>query len=580
MMKTKSTKTIVYSTLKQHSGLSIALIGCAIAVVLSSLIPPLLLRQVIDEHLVKGSTDGLAYLAFTYLGVLYAIGLADFLKGVVLTNLGQKITTKLRSESMAKMHRLDPLYFTETIEGETVSRIINDTEAVDVLFTGGIVNMGIDLFKIAGILFSIFLISLRIGIVSMILIPIIILITRMFQKGMLKAQRQSRSMIGRMTQQVSETLKNALVIKANGHESTMMDRFKKTLIQHTLSIETINKYDSLFPTVIQLIKALSVAILIASFLIGNVLFISIGSIVAAIELISNLFDPIESVGSELQSIQQAIAAINRSDDYLAQKEESPRDENFDLKELLNQGPSSLIFTHVSFAYEKGQVVLNDINLEMKGGQHLTFVGRTGVGKSTLLKLVLGLLPASQGKISLNSMDVSKIPHKVQRSLYGSVDQNFPLIKGTLRQQITLGDPSIDEEKVVLALKKVGLKQLITQSNLGLDALIPSQLQPSEGQKQLIAIARAIVLDPPVVILDEISSGLDGISWTHVSKVLRKVNKHRIVLSVTHRLSSIQDDEEVVILFEGKIRLKGTAKDLKEKDPWFRKAIQLEKLSLK
>jgi ATP-binding cassette subfamily B protein len=342
----------------------------------------------------------------------------------------------------------------------------------------------------------------------------------------------------------------------------MMERFKKTLIQHTLSIETINKYDSLFPTVIQLTKALSIAALIYSFLIGNVLFISIGSIVAAIELISNLFDPIESVGSELQSIQQAIAAINRIDEYLAQKEETERDQSFDLKKLLNQSSSLLKFNHVSFSYENNQTVLDDISLELTGGQQVTFVGRTGVGKSTLLKLVLGLLPANQGEITLNDMDVYKIPHKVQRALYGSVDQNFPLIKGSLRQQITLGDPLIDEEKVIIALKKVGLKQLITQTEYGLDALIPSQLQPSEGQKQLIAIARAIVLDPPVLILDEISSGLDGLSSAHINEVLKKVNKNRIVLSVTHRLSSIQDDEDVVILYEGKIRLKGKAKDLK------------------
>jgi ATP-binding cassette subfamily B protein len=579
-MKTKRVKDIVISTLIKHSGLSLALLVSAIAVVLSSLIPPLLLKQVIDENLMKAKTEGLLSLTLIYLGVLYTIGLADFLKGVVLTNLGQKITTKLRSESMAKLHHLDPAYFTETIEGETVSRIINDTEAVDVLFTGGIVNMGIDLFKIVGILFSIVFLSLRIGIVTLILIPVILLLTRWFQKGMLKAQRQSRSLIGRMTQQVSETLRNALVIKANGHELTMMERFKKTLIQHTLSIETINKYDSLFPTVIQLTKALSIAALIYSFLIGNVLFISIGSIVAAIELISNLFDPIESVGSELQSIQQAIAAINRIDEYLAQKEETERDQSFDLKKLLNQSSSLLKFNHVSFSYENNQTVLDDISLELTGGQQVTFVGRTGVGKSTLLKLVLGLLPANQGEITLNDMDVYKIPHKVQRALYGSVDQNFPLIKGSLRQQITLGDPLIDEEKVIIALKKVGLKQLITQTEYGLDALIPSQLQPSEGQKQLIAIARAIVLDPPVLILDEISSGLDGLSSAHINEVLKKVNKNRIVLSVTHRLSSIQDDEDVVILYEGKIRLKGKAKDLKENDPWFRKAIQLEKLSLK
>jgi ATP-binding cassette subfamily B protein len=579
-MKTKTVKSIVLSTLTKNKSLSVALIACAITVVISGLIPPLLLKQVIDQNLVKGSLDGLMTLTMIYLVVLYGIGLTDFLKGLVLTQLGQKIITQLRSQSMAKMHRLDPSYFTETIEGETVSRIINDTEAVDVLFTGGIVNMSIDLLKVFGILFSIFYLSLRIGIVTLILIPIIALLTRIFQKGMLKAQRQSRSLIGKMNQQVSETLRNALVIKANGHELTMMNRFKVTLTKHVLSNEKINGYDSLYPTVIQVIKALSIGALITSFLMGNQLFISIGSIIAAIELISNLFDPIENIGSELQSIQQAIAAIDRIDEYLAQKEEGPRDPHFDLTSILNKGLSSLRFNQVSFSYEEDQVVLDKINLEILGGQQVSFVGRTGVGKSTLLKLVLGLLPVSDGEITLYSIDVFKIPHAYQRYLYGSVDQNFPMIKGTLRQQITLGDPTITDDLVIKALHKVGLTQLISQSEKELDALIPLDLQPSEGQKQLIAIARAIVLDPPVLILDEISSGLDAISSAHIQEVLREVNKQRIVLSVTHRLSSLQDDEDVVILFEGKVRLKGKCKDLKENDPWFRKAIQLEKLSMK
>ena len=579
-MTTRSVKSIALSTMGKHRLLSVALLVSSIAVVISSLLPPLLLRQLIDENLIPGNTKSLLQLSLLFVVVLLGIGCFDFLKGVVLTNLGQHITTQLRSQSMAKMHRLDPSYFTHTSEGETVSRIINDTEAVDVLFTGGIVNMLIDCFKIIGILFSIFLLSSKIGLLTLVLVPIIAIITRYFQKGMLKAQRRSRALIGRLSQEVSETLRNALVIKANGHELTMMNRFKKTLIQHVISNEEINSYDSLFPTVIQVIKALSIGVLITSFIMGNGLLVTIGTIAAAIELISNLFDPIENVGSELQSIQQAIAAISRIDEYLDESEEAPRTADFDLNALLESDRSSLQFDKVSFFYEKDQNVLKDINLEIYAGQHVSFVGRTGVGKSTLLKLVLGLLPPSSGQITLNGIDVTQIPHSVQRLLYGSVDQNFPLIKGSLRQQITLGDREISEEAVILALEKVGLKVLINQSDKGLDALIPMELQLSEGQKQLIAIARAIVLDPPVLILDEISSGLDATSYAQVNEVLKEVNHDRIVLSVTHRLSSIQDDEEVVILFEGKIRLKGLAKDLKDNDPWFKKALQREKLSYK
>ncbi len=577
-MKAKRVSSIAIHTLSKHKGLFVGLVLCAVAVVITGLIPPYLLKLIIDQHLLVSKTAGLMPLAALYVSVLIIIGVADFLKGFVLTNLGQLITVDLRSEAMAKMHRMDPAYFTLTLQGDTVSRIISDPEAVDVLFSSGIVSMVIDLFKVIGIVISIFLLSTQIGLVTLGLIPVIVVITRVFQKGMLKAQRRSRALIGQITQRIGETLKNMLVVKANGREKTMMDRFTETLRQHYFSNESINAYDSLYPVVIQITKALSIAVLILSlFSKTNWLSISIGSIAAAIELISNLFDPIENIGSELQSIQQAMAAITRIDDYLAQPEESARLMTQIPTDLLSTGPSVLAFNHVSFSYEAQQVVLKDIELQIKGGQHVTFVGRTGVGKSTLLKLVLGLLSPDQGTITLNGIDVATIPHSLQRQLYGSVDQNFPMIKGTLKQQITLGDDHISDSMVLDALDQVGLGGLCTQVPQGLEAKIPQELTLSEGQKQLVAIARAIVTKPPVLILDEISSGLDSISDALISEVLKKVADHKIVLSVTHRLSSIREDETVVILQEGRIKTQGLAKDLKESDPWFKKAIALEKL---
>ena len=561
-MKNKRVTSIALETLSKEKGLLIGLILSAVAVVITGLIPPMLLRQFIDNNLSKGTTVGLSMLTLLYVLVLFGIGLADFLKGVVLTTLGQKITYRMRSATMAKRLLMDHLYFTKTMEGDTVSRIINDTEAVDVLFTGGIVSMIIDLFKIIGIVLSIFIISSKLGLVTLGLVPVIMIITSQFQRGMLKAQRRSRALIGMISQRIAETLRNMLVIKANGHERSMMDRFKNTLKQHYFANESINGYDSLFPVVIQITKAGSIAILILSITSNTAwIGITIGSLAAVIELLSNLFDPIENVGSELQSIQQAIAAINRIDEYLAQKEEAPRNQNLDVKEILSIRPAVLEFKDVSFSYEDNQAVLKDIDLTIQGGQKVTFIGRTGVGKSTLLKLVLGLLPADHGSITLNGIDVSTIAHSAQRQLYGSVDQNFPLIKGTLKQQITLNDPAISDEMVISALSKVGLSKLCTQVSQGLDALIPQELSLSEGQKQLVAIARAIATDPPILILDEISSGLDSVSDARIKDTIAKVSQDKIVLSVTHRLSSISDDVTVVILQEGIVKNSGLAKDL-------------------
>lgn len=580
MTRAKNVTQIATDILKQEVRLSLALIVCAIAVVVTGLIPPQLLRILIDTKLMAGESQGLLSLAILYVFVLFAIGLADFLKGFVLTTLGQKITKAVRSEALSKMHRLDPLYFTKAMEGDTVSRIINDPDAVDVLFTGGIVSMLIDLLKIVGITGSVFILSPNLGLVALILIPVIAVITRLFQKNMLIAQKRSRALIGRISQRITEALRNRLVIKANGKEGSILDRFSITLTQLYKAQESINALDSLYPVTIQITRALAIAAMVMAMINRQAwLGISIGSLAAAIDLISNLFDPIENVGSELQSIQQAIAAISRINDYLGEKEETPRDPDFDIQALLKQ-KATLVFDQVSFAYEDETIVLKGIDLTVNAGDHVTFVGRTGVGKSTLLKLVLGLLPPQSGLITFNGVDVSSIPHTVQRQLYGSVDQNFPLIKGSLRQQITLNDPSIDESMIVSALTQVGLADLMTKHPKGMDALIPDELGLSEGQKQLIAIARAIVTQPPILILDEISSGLDSVSDARIKSVIQTVSRDKIVLSVTHRLGSIEDEESVVILQEGSITAYGSMKDLRKHDPWLKKALALERLNQK
>jgi len=571
-------KKIVIATLNGNLAITIGLILFSLLVVISGLIPPVLLQRAIDLHLMVGQPKGLLELGLLYIGVLFLIGLSDFLKSALLTQLGQKIVYRLRSEALRKLHTVNARYFTRVGSGETVSRILNDVEAVDVLFTGGIVTMLIDLLKIFGITLAIFGYSQRIGILTLVLIPIVGLITLGFQKRMKSAQRNSRDLIGKLTQHVAETLENFLVIKANGKEKSRMNGFKGTLSQLYRTNESINLYDSLYPTTIQIVRALTISVLVGSFLIDSTwMAIGIGSIAAMIELVSNLFEPIESAGSELQSLQQALAAIDRIDEFFGEEPQSPQNQALTHEEIQ---VDELTFQNVSFAYETDQPVLTNVELKLKRGQRVTFVGRTGVGKSTLLKLVLGLIVPDEGQIQLNGIDVTTIPDRLRRSVYGYVDQNFPIVEGTLRQQITLGDDEISDVEVLRALGDVGLADLVHEHPKGLDAMIHRELTLSEGQKQLIAIARAIVTDAPILLLDEISSGMDGSTENEIDQVLRNIANQRIILSVSHRLTLLEDDDVVVILMDGRVKSQGTVKQLMQEDAWFSQTMRMQRSNFK
>ncbi len=570
-------KKIVIATLKENLAITIGLILFSLLVVISGLIPPVLLQRAIDLHLMVGQPKGLLELGLLYIGVLFLIGLSDFLKSALLTQLGQKIVYRLRSEALRKLHQVNARYFTRVGSGETVSKILNDVEAVDVLFTGGIVTMLIDLLKILGITLAIFGYSQRIGILTLVLIPILGLITYGFQKRMKHAQRQSRDLIGKLTQHVAETLENFLVIKANGKEYNRMKGFRNELSRLYRTNESINLYDSLYPTTIQIVRALTISVLVGSFLIDSTwMTIGIGSIAAMIELLSNLFEPIESAGSELQSLQQALAAIDRIDEFFGEEPQSPQNQELKQDEIR---VDELTFHNVSFAYEADQPVLKNVELKLHRGQRVTFVGRTGVGKSTLLKLVLGLIVPDEGQIQLNGIDVHTIPDRLRRSIYGYVDQNFPIIDGTLRQQITLGDETISDQQILKALSDVGLNELVSEHPKGLDAKINQELSLSEGQKQLIAIARAIVTDAPILLLDEISSVMDGSTESEIDQVLGNIANQRIILSVSHRLTMLEEEDNVVILMDGKIKNQGKVRDLLVEDVWFSQTMRMQKQKL-
>ncbi|MFR1708737.1 MAG: ABC transporter ATP-binding protein [Clostridium sp.] len=581
-MKDKLVGKSIKKVFKSNIIFCAILVLVIIGVVIVSLVPPQLLKVIIDKYLVNKVTVGLLNIAIIYLVVLIFIGILDVIKEAFLVVLGQKITKEIRKEMMFKLEKVNSMYFSNNDSGEVVSLFTNDVDTINSLFTNGIIGMIIDCFKVIGILASIWIFNTYLGLATLILIPIIYFITRGFQKLMLKAQLKNRVLVGKVNNHISESLKNITMIKAYSKEKYMEDKYVEYLKDNFKTVEEINYFDSVYSPIIQLIRAIVISIIvILSSSKFNYLGISLGMVAASIDLISNLFSPIENLGMELQDIQKAISGIKRVNKFYEEKEEEEKNKELK-KEILISNPTqiSIRFNNVSFGYTEEIKVLEDISFEVLSGEKITVVGRTGVGKSTLFKLLLGLIKPGIGDITINGVDVYSIPNKEKRKIFGYVSQGFTFIKGNIEEQVTLQDKNIPHNKVEEVMKLVGLHDYVLTLEKGYETMVEHDKLFSQGQKQLLAIARAIVTNPPILLLDEITANLDSITEEKVVSVLQEVSTSRTILSISHRLSSIVACDKIVRIEEGKVKNIGTPEEMIEKDNWYRSHLELEKLTWK
>lgn len=567
----------IKNVMKKNLALMLLLGFIISALVISSLLPPQILKSIIDNNLVPGNREGLLFMALLYMCAIFLIGLFDFVKETLLTVLGQKITKEIRMKMMEKLEKINAMFFSKNESGKIVSNFTNDVDAINSMFTSGIIGMVIDCFKIIGVIVSIWLFSSKLGIIAVVLLPIIYFITRFFQKRMLRAQINNLVSVSKVNNHISESVKNIQMIKSFSKEHYMERNYNEYLVENYKTIERVTFYDSIFSPVILIIRSLAIAaIVILSSKQLNLLGISIGMIAASIELISNLFTPIENLGMELQNIQQSISGIYRVNEFYYISEDNK--DNVDLSDILDTRNLSLSFSDVTFYYENGKNILENIDFQINPFEKIAFVGRTGVGKSTLFKVAMGVLKPNKGNITINGIDVYNIPNNEKRKIFGYVDQSLPLISGTVAEQISLGDSSIKLKQVIDALDFVGLTDYIEALENGYDTEIKKDNLFSQGQKQLLAIARAIVTNPPILLFDEITSNLDSITEEKILKVLEKAGQNHSILTISHRLSSMLSSDKVIILENGKIKNYETPEILLENDNWYKNHIELEKLT--
>ena len=513
-----------------HPFLTVGTILCVAASVVASLIPPLLLARIIDR--LTGGISLTFAAVLLYFGSLALEGVLSSAQETLLVLFGQKMTHALRSEMSQKLTRLPASTLVAQNPGEVAARFSGDVDTVEALFTSGIISMVADACRILSILAVIAVKNTGLALILLLVLPLFAVFTRHVQKKMLAAQLENRRAVAAVSGQVPETLHNIRTIRALGLERYMEGRYDRRIRESYVAVEKTNFYDAVYSPVVVLLNAAVVGIVMLLSASGKAeilsLFgMSVGTSVAVINYISKIFSPIESLGMEIQTIQSSMAGVKRIDAFLEQPERTIPTESD------NETRGDIVFSHVTFGYG-GKPVLNDFSMTVKEGEQVTLVGRTGAGKSTVFRLLMGLYQPEAGRITIGGVDVSEITDSERRTCIGCVEQHFSRVPGTVLEQITLGDLQITEEMAQKAAELAGIDEAIRALPDGYHTICTDGMF-SQGEWQLLSIARAAAADPAVLLLDEITANLDAETEAHVLDALRRASEGRTVLSISHRI---------------------------------------------
>lgn len=530
-MKRNSVFAAVCGAAAAHRLLSVGTLLCAAASVLASLLPPLLLARVID-----GLTGGIPLTfaaALLYFGSLALEGVLTSAQETLLEILGQKMTHALRAAMSRKLARLPAATLSAQNPGELAARFSGDVDTVEALFTSGVISMAADACRILSILAVIAVKNAGLALILLPVLPLLAAFTRHVQRRTLAAQMENRRAVAAISAQVPEALHNIRTIRALGLEDYMSARYDRRIGESYAAVEKTNFYDAVYSPVVLTLNAAVVGVVMLLSASGDarvlMLFgMSVGTSVAVINYISRIFAPIESLGMEIQTIQSAMAGVKRINAFLAQPERAAQ-----AAESAAVPRGDVAVDHVTFGYG-GRTVLSDLSFTVKAGEQATLVGRTGAGKSTVFKLLLGLYRPEKGTVTIGGVDVSQITDRQRRSCIGCVEQHFARVPGTVLDQITLGDPRITRDMARKAARLAGLDAAICAFPDGYDTRCTDGMF-SQGEWQLLSIARAAAADPAVLLLDEITANLDAQTEARVLEALRRASAGRTVISISHRI---------------------------------------------
>lgn len=546
MNNKKSLSSVVCKIISDFKGMTFLTIIIIAGTIVAALFPPLILERIVNRLSAQQQVP--LYLALIYFGLIALSGLLESGQNIMITKFGQKVTYGLRIEMCAKLQHLPTSYFTRNEPGKITSRFVNDVDAVDSMFTDGIISMFADTFKVFSILVIIFYKSKGLGFIMVLVTPLMFAMTRIFQKRILKSQLVNRIAISKVNNHVPETISNIRMIHTLFRQKYMEQKYDDYIEESYVATDKSNLYDSIYSPIVIFISSCIIAIMMILVALGGQVQqffgITVGTAVAIIAYVSKVFEPLESIGMEIQNIQSAVAGVKRINEFLQEPERKETDSSITNIELTSSSRSYICFDNVSFSYDNENTVLSNLCFTVESGEAITLIGRTGVGKSTIFRLLLGLYSPHKGRVLINGVDADKISDTQKRRLFGYVEQSFHPIAGTIADQISLFDPEISLKQVEDAAMLVGIHESILALAGGYGTPVENAAF-SQGQFQLLSIARAVVASPKILLLDEITANLDSDTERRVLVALKRASHGRTVISISHRLHEYTHNHKIV-----------------------------------
>jgi ATP-binding cassette subfamily B multidrug efflux pump len=524
------------------------------------LVGPYLTKVAIDRHIARGDAAGLTRVAALYLAVLLAAFAVRFAQVYILQMTGQGIMMDLRRQIYDHLQRLHVAYFDRNPVGRLITRVTTDVDAVNELFTSGVVTVFGDLFTLIGIMGVMLALDWKLALVTFAVIPLFFLVTNWFRRGSRQSFREVRKWIARINAFLQENLGGMTVVQLFRREERNLSAFAAINRQHAdANLRSVFYYAVFYPA-IDVLAAVAIALILlyggAQVLSGG---LTLGVLVAFIQYSERFWRPISDLSEKFNILQQAMASSERIFALL----DTPLDVQAPAAPVrLGEVQGRIAFESVSFAYNapadgEPQWVLQDIDFVVPPGKSVALVGATGAGKTSIISLLARLYDVQRGRVTLDGVDVRDLDPVQLRSSLALVLQDVHLFSGTIASNIRLGS-AIPDERVREAARAVHAHRFIESLPEGYATEVKERgATLSVGQKQLLSFARALAHDPRVLILDEATSSIDTETEALIQGALKVLLKGRTAIVIAHRLSTIQNVDEILVLHKGRIRERGT-----------------------
>src|SRR3954471_5962181 len=527
----------------------------------ASLVQPYLIKVAIDRYIAAHRLTGLDRIAQIYLAVLVIAFVAEYAQTWTMQLTGQRIMFDLRMAIYRHLQRLDLRYYDRNPVGRLMTRVTSDVDVINDLFTSGVVTVFGDVFTLVGIMAMMLWMNWRLALVAFAVLPLIVFIAQWFRRNVRDSYRVVRGWIARINAFLQENITGMSTVQLFRREALNFARFDEIDRKHRdANVESIFYYAVFYPA-IEAVSTLATALIIwygGSSVLRNTL--TLGALVAFIQYSQRFFRPISDMSEKFNVLQSAMASSERIFKLLEEPVaiESPAQP----KRRPAPAGGHIRFEDVWFAYNGEDWVLKGISFDVKPGERVGIVGATGSGKTTLINLLLRFYDVQRGRITIDGVDIRELDLTDVRGLFSLVLQDVHLFSGTIADNIRLGNPSIDDDRIRRAARAVHAEPFVERLPGGYASAVAERgATLSVGQKQLLSFARALAFDPRVLILDEATSSVDTETELVIRDALHVLMAGRTTIAIAHRLSTIQDMDKILVLHKGQLRESGTHQEL-------------------